>query len=217
MTAGRRSCYDDRMHPAYRYKPDLRTTSWRDGRRMNVERIIKGLALIAILGGITRIGMTPSALIWGVDSMQELIFGLLACLFMGVGVFGVYLHQAHRIGVTGFVSVLCISLSSTLTAGLVWSSMLGVMAEDSSYVGPMQSVNSLLALVGMLGFCFVTVRARIFPVWTVAAFLLFPVMSFIPAVSSWATVAWGLSYIGLGYYALANKSVKEKTFIDAVV
>jgi hypothetical protein len=182
---------------------------------MNMERITKGLAIIAIIGGITRIGMTPSALIWGVDSLQELIFGLLACLFMGVGIFGVYLHQAHRIGVTGFVSTLFISLSSTLTAGLVWSSMLGVMAEDNAYVAPMQSVNSLLALIGMLGFCFVTVRARILPIWTVVAFLLFPVMSFIPLVSSWATVAWGLSYIGFGYYALTNKSIKEPTFIDS--
>ncbi len=182
---------------------------------MNMERITKGLALLAIIGGITRLGMTPSALIWGVDSLQELLFGLIACLFMGVGIFGVYLHQAHRIGITGFVSVILISLSSTLTAGLVWSSMLGVMAEDSAYVGPMQSVNSLLALVGMLGFCYMTVRARIFPVWTVAAFLLFPVMSFIPVVTEWATVAWGLSYIGFGYYALTNKSIKEPTFLDA--
>jgi len=182
---------------------------------MTIERITKGLALVAILGGIARIGMTPSALIWGVDSEPELLFGLSACLLMGVGIFGIYLHQAHRIGVTGFVSALLISLSSTLTAGLVWSSMLGVMAEDSAYVGTMQSINSLLALAGMLGFCYATVRARIYPVWTVVFFLLFPVMSFLPPVSSWATVAWGLSYIGFGYYALANKSVKERTFVDA--
>jgi len=176
---------------------------------MNMEKITKWLAVIAILGGITRIGMAPSAVIWGTDSIQELLFGFTACVLMGIGIFGVYQYQAHRMGAAGFVSVLFIAASSTLTAGLVWSTMLGVTAEEHRYVGPMQSVNSLLALVGMLIFCYLTVRARIYPVWTVVLFLLFPVLSFIPLVSNYATVVWGLSYIGFGYYAFAGRTVKN--------
>lgn len=177
-------------------------------QRMNIEAITRGLAFTALLGGIARIGMAPSAAIWGTDSMPELLFGLTACLLMGVGIFGVYLHEANRLGAIGFISVLLISFSSTLTTGLVWSTILGVTEADSSFVVPMQSVNSIMALIGMLGFCILTLRARIYPVWTVVLFLLFPIMSFIPVVTDWATAAWGLSYVGFGYYAWANKSVK---------
>jgi hypothetical protein len=180
-----------------------------EGIRMNTKQITKALAFVAFLGGVARIGMTPTAEIWGVDSMPELMFGLIACLLMGIGIFGVYMYQAHRLGVIGFISVIFIALSSTLTAALVWSSMLGVTAESAAYVAPLQNINSLLALIGMIGFCVQTIRARIFPIWTVVLFLLFPIMSFIPLVSTWATVAWGLSYMGFGYYAFANKTVKN--------
>jgi hypothetical protein len=182
---------------------------------MNVERTMKGLAFIALLGGIARIGMAPSATIWGVDSVQELLFGITACLLMGVGIFGVYLHGADRYGTVGFLSVLMISISSTMTACLVWSNMVGVTEADHDYVQPFQNINSLIAILGMIGFCVQTIRARIYPVWTVVLFLLFPVMSFIPAVTNWATAAWGLSYVGFGYYALANKSVRSRPYVDA--
>ncbi|AJY76661.1 hypothetical protein [Paenibacillus beijingensis] len=184
---------------------------------MKMEQITRGLALTALLGGIARIGMAPSAVIWGTDSQQELYFGFVACLLMGVGIFGVYLYEAHRLGMIGFLSVLLISLSSTLTAGLVWSTMLGVSASSSDFIAPMQNINSLMALIGMLGFCILTLRARIYPIWTVVLFLLFPVISFIPVVTDWATVAWGLSYIGFGYYVLANKTVKNSSYFEASV
>jgi len=182
---------------------------------MHMEKMAKGLALTAVLGGIARIGMTPSAIIWGVDSVPELVFGIVACLLMGTGIFGLYMYEANRLGTIGFVSVLLIAFSSTLTSGLAWSAMLGVTYEDHSYVGTMQAINSLTALVGMIGFCVMTLRARIFPVWAVVLFLLFPVMSFIPAVQDYATVAWGLSYIGFGYYVLAGKTVRNSASFHA--
>ncbi|MCD9020366.1 hypothetical protein [Cohnella silvisoli] len=182
---------------------------------MNMERIMKGLALIAILGGIARIGMAPCATIWGEDSIQELLFALVACILMGIGIFGIYFHEAHRIGTIGFISVLMIAISSTITTCLVWSAMLGVGTEDNDYVMPLKNINSLLALLGMIGFCVQTIRARIYPIWTVVLFLLFPVMSFIPAVTDWATAVWGLSYVGFGYYAYKNKTILNRTYFDA--
>jgi hypothetical protein len=176
---------------------------------MNLERVATALAGVAILGGIARIGMTPSALIWGENSVQELVFGLIACLFMGVGIFGVYLYQAHRLGITGLASVLLLSISSTLTAALVWSTMLGVTAEDQPFVAPMQTINSTAAMLGTIGFCVQTLRARILPAWPVVLFLLFPAIMFIPALSNWGAVLWGISYMGLGYYVVGKKSVKH--------
>lgn len=181
---------------------------------MDMERITRGLAFIAMLGGVARIGMAPSAVVWGTDSMQELLFGLVACLLMGVGIFGVYFYEAHRLGVIGFLSVLLLSVSSTLTTGLLWSTMLGMTEGDNSYIALLQNINSMTALIGMIGFCVLTVRARIYPLWTVVLFLLFPIMSFIPAVTEWATAAWGLSYVGFGYYAFSKKTVRNPSYFD---
>ncbi len=171
---------------------------------MRLETVTKGLAFTALLGGVARIGMAPSAEIWGTDSIQELLFGLVACLLMGVGIFGVFMHRADKLGIVGLVSVILISISSTLTTALVWSSMLGIGEEDHDYVATMQNFNSLTMLVGMIGFSVQTIRTRAYPIWTVVLFLLFPIMSFVPAVTDWATVAWGLSFVGFGYYALAK-------------
>lgn len=181
---------------------------------MTMDKTIKGLAFVALLGGIVRIGMAPSAEIWGMDSIQELMFGFTACLLMGIGIFGIYMNAAEKYGMIGFLSILMTSISSTMTACLVWSTMIGVMADDHHYVSPLQNVNSLLALVGMLGFCVQTIRFRIYPIWTVVLFLLFPIMSFVPAVTNWATVAWGLSYVGFGYYALTGNSARTRPYID---
>ncbi|HZG79072.1 MAG TPA: hypothetical protein VEZ72_24680 [Paenibacillus sp.] len=173
---------------------------------MNTEQVTKALGCIALLGGLARIGMAPSAAIWGVDSAPELAFGMTACLLMGIGIFGIHLHQSQRAGIVGFVSVVLISASSTLTAALVWSTMLGATAANGFDVGTMQAVNSALALLGMIGFAVATVRARVFPIWALVLYLAFPVLSFVPFVQNWATVPWGLSYVVLGYYACAGKT-----------
>jgi len=181
---------------------------------MKMETAAKGLALTALIGGAARIGMAPSAVIWGTDSIQELMFGFIACLLMGVGIFGVFMHGANRLGIVGLASVILISVSSTLTAGLVWSTMLGVTGDDHDYIATMQSLNSSVMLVGMIGFCVQSIRARIYPLWTAVLFLLFPFMSFVPAVANWAAVAWGLSFIGFGYYAFKNKTVRNPAYFS---
>ncbi|XID94884.1 hypothetical protein ACF3MZ_10365 [Paenibacillaceae bacterium WGS1546] len=181
---------------------------------MKMETAVKGLALTALIGGVARIGMAPSGAIWGTDSIQELIFGLIACLLMGIGIFGVFLRGADKLGIVGFLSVILISLSSTLTAALVWSSMLGIAGEDHNYIPNMQSVNSLIMLIGMIGFCVQSIRSRIYPIWTAVLFLLFPILSFIPVAANWAAVAWGISYIGFGYYAFANKTARNPAYFS---
>lgn len=181
---------------------------------MRMEMVVKGLAVTALLGGVARIGMAPSAAIWGTDSMQELLFGLVACLLMGVGIFGVFMHGADKLGIVGFLSVILISVSSTLTTALVWSTMLGMAAEDHDYIGTMQGINSLMMAVGMIGFSVQAIRKHAYPLWTVVLYLLFPVMSFIPAVTDWATVAWGLSFVGFGYYALAKEPVTARNSVN---
>lgn len=182
---------------------------------MNAEQARKILAMVALLGGVARIGMTPSALIWGENSMQELAFGFIACLLMGVGIFGLYAYQAHRLGITGLVSVLLLSVSSTLTAALVWSTMLGVTGDARPLVASMQTINSIAATVGMIGFGIQTIRARMMPIWPVVLFLLFPAIMFVPALANWGAAVWGVSYVAFGCYAISGKEAKRSSAFGA--
>ena len=178
---------------------------------MSMEKVVKSLSFIAIVGGIVRIGMAPSGAIWGTDSMPELMFGIVACLLMGIGIFGIYLHASDQLGMAGLVAVIMLSVSSTLTTALVWNNMLGLTWEDHDYIGNLQGINSIMMLIGMLIFCFLVIRKKIYPLWAVVLFLLFPFVSFIPMLSNYAAVLWGISFIVFGYYAFTNRMVRSSS------
>ena len=175
---------------------------------MDVKQAIKGLAIIALLGGIARICMMPSAYIWGSDSMPELISGFAACVLMGIGIIGVYLYQAPRSSILGLISVLIISVSSALTAALVWNNMLGLLPEDHDYISTLLPINSALTLVGQIVFAATAIRARVYPIWSLILFIVYPGIFFIPSVSDLGSVAWGLCYVVFALYVLQEKARK---------
>ncbi|MBN2981624.1 hypothetical protein [Cohnella algarum] len=172
---------------------------------MEMRQAINGLAVIAILGGVARIGMAPSAYIWGSNSMQELTFGFVASLLMGIGILGIYLNAAPNVGIVGFLSTLVISAGGALTVALVWSNMLGMTEPDHAYIAPLLNANSILSLAGQLVFGIVMIRARAYPLWSLLLFMVFPFIYFIPGISDLGSVAWGACYIAFGYCALKNQ------------
>lgn len=169
---------------------------------MEVKQIIRILGVVALLGGIARICMAPSAYIWGADSMPELVSGFVACVLMGIGIIGVYLYQAPRSGLLGLISVLLLSVSSSLTAALVWNNMLGLLPEDHSYISMLLPINSILTLIGQIVFSITAIRARIYPIWSLILFIVYPGIYFIPAMSDLGSVSWGLCYVVFAYYIL---------------
>lgn len=169
---------------------------------MEVKQIIRILGVVAFLGGIARICMAPSAYIWGADSMPELVSGFVACVLMGIGIIGVYLYQAPRSGLLGLISVLLLSVSSSLTAALVWNNMLGLLPEDHSYISMLLPINSILTLIGQIVFSITAIRASVYPIWSLILFIVYPGIYFIPAVSDLGSVAWGLCYVVFAYYIL---------------
>ncbi len=173
---------------------------------MEVKQITRILGAVALLGGIARICMAPSAYIWGSNSMQELICGFVACVLMGIGIIGVYLYQAPRSGMLGLVSVLLLSVSSSLTVALVWNNMLGLLPEDHSYISTLMPINSVLALIGQIVFGITAIRARVYPIWSLILFIVYPGIYFIPAVSDLGSVAWGLCYVVFAYYILQERA-----------
>lgn len=172
---------------------------------MEVANVIKSLGIIALMGGIARICMAPSAYIWGSDSMPELVSGFIACILMGIGIIGVYLYQAPRSSVLGLISVLIISISSSLTAALVWNNMLGLLPEDHDYISTLLPINSVLTLIGQIVFSLTAIRARVYPIWSLILFIIYPAIYFIPAVSDFGSVAWGLCYVVFALYILQGR------------
>ena len=173
---------------------------------MNVKQALKVLAVVAILGGIARIAMAPSAYMWGSNSMPELISGFIACVLMGIGIVGVYLYQTPKSGPVGLICALFIAVSSTLTTALVWNNMLGVMPDDHAYISVLMPINSLLMLAGQIGFSVSAIRSRVYPLWSLILFIAYPAIYFIPVVSDLGSVAWGLCYIVFGMYMLQERS-----------
>jgi hypothetical protein len=192
---------------------------------MSMEKLLKWFGILTLAAGLTRIGMTPSALIWGTDSPQELTFGIVACVLMAVCGIGLYLVQMHKSGTVGLLATLSLIFFNILTACMVWTLWTGAgtitqFTEEPSNLAI--TVTRIIIMIGMFlgtpAFTVVTYRAKVFPRWVVVLLVLSMVMPVLPSMEKWGAFFWGLSYVGMGYAMLAGKcanqslpSDKEKT------
>lgn len=162
---------------------------------MHIHKAIAGLGFAAVAGGVARMAMTPFALIWGTDSAPELWAGLIACWLMAVGSLGLFLFQSSRTGLLGFASSVALAVANMITSCLVWSTMLG--AEQSGYEA-VRTIDNVLMLFGLIAFGFVTWRAGKLPRWAAILLVVWPFLSYVPLLSNYIALLWGLAYIGLG-------------------
>lgn len=172
---------------------------------MKWEQVVKWLGLICLLAGISRMGMTPSAWIWGTDSPQELTFGLIACILMSVGTIATYLVQSKETGVIGFISTLGIIVGNIVITCMVWT-VLALGGKTPEDPGVFVTISRILMMTGtMLGsvvFAIVTYRANVFPRWVVVLQGLMMAAFVLP---EWFAFFWGLSYVGMGYVIWTGK------------
>ncbi|MFK7693071.1 hypothetical protein [Paenibacillus sp. HJGM_3] len=176
---------------------------------MNDKQIIKWLGMICILAGITRIGMTPTSLIWGTDSPQELTFGLTACILMSVGTIVTYMVQSRETGVTGFITTLAIIIGNIVTTAMVWTQFTAGAGAPMPE-GTLVDISRAIMMVGMMGgsllFAILTFRARVFPRWVPALLVLMILNLFLPiADNKFFAAFWGIAYVGMGYCVWAGK------------
>lgn len=176
---------------------------------MNEHQVIKWLGMICILAGIARIGMTPTSIIWGTDSPQELTFGLIACILMSVGTIVTYTVQSHETGVTGFITTLAIIIANIVTTAMVWSQFTAVAGAPMPE-GLVVNISRMINMIGLMGgslvFAILTFRANVFPRWVPALLLLMILMLFIPvADNKFFAAFWGITYVGMGYCVWAGK------------
>lgn len=179
--------------------------------KMNVGKISKWLAVIAIIAGVVRMIMTPMALIYGMDSIQEMIPGFTACLLMTIGAIGLYLAQAERLGTIGFISFILLTIGNILVTLGAFMTLAGIPPQPDLMV-----VNILMMaclVIGSISFAILTIRAKVLPRSGAMFMILFVLMMFSPA-GSFLALAWGLSYIILGF-GILKKFSKSKDLAPA--
>lgn len=182
---------------------------------MSMQKLLKWFGILTLAAGLTRMGMTPSALMWGTDSQQELTFGIIACVLMAVSSIGLFIVQMHKSGVVGFLAVISLVFFNILTACMVWTlwssaGSLPDLAEGTSNleINLTRAVIMIGMLIGTPAFTFVTYRAKVFPRWVVILLVLSMVMPVLPGMEKWGAFFWGLSYVGMGYAMVADKCAK---------
>lgn len=176
---------------------------------MTDNQVVKWLGMICIAAGITRMGMTPSSILWGTDSTQELICGLIACILMSVGTMVTYTVQSKETGVTGFITTLAITIANIVTTAMLWSSFASVKPLVNPD-GMLFTITRFTSLIGFAGgtlvFTFLTFRARVFPLWIPGLLVLMLVSMILPVEDNkYFAFFWGLTYVGMGYCIWADK------------
>ena len=178
---------------------------------MNESKVVQWLGMICLLAGIARIGMTPTAYIWGTDSIPELIFGYIACILMSVGTIAIYQVQSRETGVLGFISTLAMIIGNIMTTALVFTVFImdpasfSVVADNLVVV--ISRMGGMIGLtLGTLVFAIVTFRAKVFPRWVPFLNVLMIVSMFLPlADNKLFALFWGLTYVGMGFCIWTGK------------
>lgn len=170
---------------------------------MTIEKAVRWFAFVAMIGGISRIGMTPSSYIWGGDSDQELICAFIANILMVFGTFGLYLVQVKESGKFGFISFTILELGLILVTCTVWSSMLHVSPWEWGVVKGFEIASGML---GLLLFPIASLKAGVLPKWACILLIAMLPVGVIPMFEKIVAFLWGVAYIGMGYAVWSSKS-----------
>lgn len=173
---------------------------------MTIEKTVKWLGLICILAGIARMGMTPASLIYGGDSRQEIIFALIASILMAISSINLYLSQSRQTGAFGFIAALVLSVGNIfLACGFYGFFAYGSLPKPGTFVNIAESLTYPGLLLGTIILMIVTFRAKLFPRWYIAIFILMLLFLGIPFLGDWFAFFWGLTYVAMGYTIFSEK------------
>lgn len=167
---------------------------------MNGEQVVRWLGMGCIVAGVLRMGMTPANLIWGVDSPQELAFGLSACILMAVFSIAFFLVQSKETGVLGFITTLAIMIGNLLTSCVIWGFLIyGNYGDETAFLN---AATGIVMSVGVLGGAvllpILSWRAKVFPRWVVVTMVTMLLALALPWTGFFAFF-WGLPYVAMGY------------------
>ncbi|MDQ0245777.1 hypothetical protein J2S09_003355 [Bacillus fengqiuensis] len=186
---------------------------------MLLSNVIRWLGLCAVLGGLCRASMTPLELAWGVDNTVALLIGgITGSIFIILGTAGIYLYQAEKAGILGFVGFIMTSLGNVIVCSMVSISLFvntalmqpQILEQDlPGPIGPIRMVMMIGMSLGYILLGFVTLRAKMLPSWAGFLMILFVVLPFISFLGDYLAAVWGLIYIGLGWAVWSKSDVRE--------
>ncbi|WP_078410531.1 hypothetical protein [Priestia abyssalis] len=188
---------------------------------MLLSNVIRWLGLCAVLGGICRAIMTPLELIWGVDNTVALLIGgITGSIFIILGTVGIYLYQAEKTGILGFVGFLMTCLGNVIVCSMVSVSLFVNTALiqpqllEQDLPGPIGFIRMVMMIGMSLGYIllgYVTLQAKMLPSWAGGLMILFVILPFISFLGDYLAAVWGLIYIGLGWSVWSKPNVSEST------
>ncbi|KAA9022572.1 hypothetical protein [Niallia endozanthoxylica] len=186
---------------------------------MTLSNAIRWLGLLAVIGGICRLLMTPLELVWGTDNTMALIIGgVTGSVFIIIGTAGIYLYQAEKAGILGFIGFFITTLGNILVCTMVMISLFVNTALQDPQVleqdlpGPVVPIRIIMMIAMNLGyilFGIATLRAKVLPRWGGALMILLVLMTFIPYTEYLFAVVWGLFNIGLGWAVWSKSNGSE--------
>lgn len=187
---------------------------------MGVSNVVRWLGMLAVIGGLFRLLMTPLELVWGVDNTIALIIGgITGSVFIIIGTAGIYLYQAEKAGILGFIGFLITTLGNILVCSMVMISLfVNTALKDPQILeqdlpGPIVPIRLIMIITLNLGyilFGIATLRAKTLPRWGGALMILLVLMTFIPYTDYLFAVVWGLFHIGLGWAVWSRSKGSEK-------
>jgi len=177
---------------------------------MNLNKVIRLLAIFSIIGGFFRALMCPLALVWGMNSPQELTAGVLGTLFMGLGIFGLYFSAHKEFGKLGFTAFILYAFGSFVLMGMVFTSLVFAVYDPKVLQMDMPPLPILIAsplmmlsvMLSMILLGITVLRTKVFSKVPAILILLAPILNFIPVVGDFSVLAWGIPFMWFGVEVL---------------
>jgi hypothetical protein len=189
---------------------------------MNLNKVIRLLAIFSIIGGFFRALMCPLALVWGMNSPQELTAGVLGTLFMGLGIFGLYFSAHKELGKLGFTAFILYAFGSFVLMGMVFTSLVFAVYDPTVLQMDMPPLPILIAsplmmlsvMLSMILLGIAVLKTKVFSKVPAILILLAPILNFIPVVGDYSVLAWGIPFMWFGVEVL--KKARGKLIVEKV-
>jgi hypothetical protein len=189
---------------------------------MELNKVIRLLAIFSIIGGFFRALMCPLALVWGMNSPQELTAGVLGTLFMGLGIFGLYFSSHKEIGKLGFTAFILYAFGSFILMGMVFATLVFAVYDPKVLQMDMPPLPILIAsplmmlsvMLSMILLGIAVLRTKVFSKVPAILIILAPILNFIPVVGSFSVLAWGIPFMWFGVEVL--KKSRENALVENI-
>jgi hypothetical protein len=187
---------------------------------MNLNKVIRLLAIFSIIGGFFRALMCPLALVWGMNSPQELTAGVLGTLFMGLGIFGLYFSAHKEFGKLGFTAFILYAFGSFVLMGMVFTSLVFAVYDPKVLQMEMPPLPILIAsplmmlsiMLSMILLGIAVLKTKVFSKVPAILILLAPILNFIPVIGDYSVLAWGIPFMWFGMEVL--KKTRGKLIVE---